>query len=216
MIKSLPTFDVSRMSVFLKSISRPSPSSIIPLSKTWKKISCTSAVGFFDFVEQDHAIRPAADGLGEHAALAVSDVSGRRALQGGNRVRFLKLAHVDRDDVLLAAVQSFGKCECRLRLADAAGAGEQKHADRFVRIVEVGSRRLNSLGDHFQGMVLADDALIECLGQIQDGRDFVLNHFSNGDSGPIGHDRRDRLLIDAGKNQRRLALQRMQLVSASR
>ena len=39
MIKSLPTLVVSKMIVFLKSISLPSPSSIIPLSNTWKKIS---------------------------------------------------------------------------------------------------------------------------------------------------------------------------------
>ena len=43
---SVPTFDVSRMTVFLKSISRPSPSSRIPLSKTWKKSSMTSGWAF--------------------------------------------------------------------------------------------------------------------------------------------------------------------------
>ena len=37
---------VSRMIVFLKSIIRPSPSSIRPLSKTWKNSSCTSGWAF--------------------------------------------------------------------------------------------------------------------------------------------------------------------------
>ena len=46
MIRSEPTFEVSRISVFLKSIRRPSPSSITPLSNTWKKISCTSGCAF--------------------------------------------------------------------------------------------------------------------------------------------------------------------------
>ena len=50
---------------------RPSPSSIHPLSNTWKNSSCTS-VGLFDFVEQDDAIRPAADRLGQHTALAIT------------------------------------------------------------------------------------------------------------------------------------------------
>ena len=35
MIVSVATLEVSRMTVFLKSISRPSPSSSMPLSKTW-------------------------------------------------------------------------------------------------------------------------------------------------------------------------------------
>ena len=46
MMRSVPTFDVSRMIVFLKSITRPSPSSIQPLSKTWKNSSCTSEWAF--------------------------------------------------------------------------------------------------------------------------------------------------------------------------
>ncbi len=45
-ISSVPTFDVSRMIVFLKSMWRPSPSSIQPLSNTWKKSSCTSECAF--------------------------------------------------------------------------------------------------------------------------------------------------------------------------
>ena len=46
MMTSVPTLVVSRISVFLKSMRRPVPSSITPLSKTWKKISCTSGWAF--------------------------------------------------------------------------------------------------------------------------------------------------------------------------
>jgi hypothetical protein len=45
-IRSVPALVVSRMSVFLKSMKRPSPSSMKPLSKTWKNISCTSGWAF--------------------------------------------------------------------------------------------------------------------------------------------------------------------------
>ncbi|MNP50897.1 hypothetical protein D3C76_1451870 [compost metagenome] len=45
-ISSVPALVVSRIRVFLKSITRPSPSSITPLSNTWKKISCTSGWAF--------------------------------------------------------------------------------------------------------------------------------------------------------------------------
>ena len=46
-------------------------------------------MGLLDLVEQDDAVRPAADGLGEHASLAVADVAGRRALEARDRVRLL-------------------------------------------------------------------------------------------------------------------------------
>ena len=46
MIVSVPALDVRMMIVFLKSISRPSPSSILPLSNTWKNSSSTSGWAF--------------------------------------------------------------------------------------------------------------------------------------------------------------------------
>ena len=42
-------------------------------------------MGLLDFVEQHDAIRPAADGLGQHAAFAVADVARRRALERARR-----------------------------------------------------------------------------------------------------------------------------------
>ena len=41
------------------------------------------AVGLFDFVEQDHAVGPAADGLGELATFFVADVARRARRSGG-------------------------------------------------------------------------------------------------------------------------------------
>jgi hypothetical protein len=46
MIVSVPAFVVSRMIVLRKSISRPSPSDITPLSNTWKNSSSTSGCAF--------------------------------------------------------------------------------------------------------------------------------------------------------------------------
>ena len=46
MMTSVPTLDVRMISVFLKSITRPVPSSIWPLSKTWKNSSWTSECAF--------------------------------------------------------------------------------------------------------------------------------------------------------------------------
>jgi hypothetical protein len=46
MIRSVPTLVVMMISEFLKSMRRPVPSSIMPLSKTWKNSSCTSGCAF--------------------------------------------------------------------------------------------------------------------------------------------------------------------------
>ena len=43
----------------------------------------TSGMRLLDFVEQHHAVRPAADLLGELAAFFVTDVARRRADQAG-------------------------------------------------------------------------------------------------------------------------------------
>ncbi len=123
------------MTVFLKSISRPSPSSSVPLSKTWKKSSSDVGVGLLDLVEQHDAVGLAADRLGQHAALAVADVAGGRALQRRDRVRLLVLRHVDRDQVALAAVEDVGQRQrrsrsCRRRWGRPAGRRRSAAAGR--------------------------------------------------------------------------------------
>ena len=74
-------------------------------------------------------------------------------------MRLLVLAHVDGDDVLLAAVQRLGQRQRGLGLADARGAGQHEHADRLARVVEARARGLDALGDHLHRVVLADHAL---------------------------------------------------------
>ena len=54
-------------------------------------------MGLLDFVEEDDAVGPAADGFGEDAAFAVADVSRGRAFEGADGMGLLELAHVDGD-----------------------------------------------------------------------------------------------------------------------
>ena len=77
-------------------------------------------VGLFHLVEQHDAVGRAPHRLGQHAAFAVADIAGRGALERGDGVRLLELAHVDGDDVLLAAVQRFGQRQRGFGLAHAA------------------------------------------------------------------------------------------------
>ncbi|EFF44644.1 hypothetical protein XAUB_12560 [Xanthomonas citri pv. aurantifolii str. ICPB 11122] len=122
-------------------------------------------VGFFDFVEQDHRVWLAPHGLGQHAAFAIADIARRRTLERGDGMRFLVFAHVDGDQVLLTAVQGFGQSECGFGLAHAGGAGQQEHADRFIRVIQAGAAGLDALGDHLHRVVLADHALGQQFGQ---------------------------------------------------
>ncbi len=55
------------------------------------------AMRLLDFIKENHAIRPAADGFGQLAAFFVTDVSRRRANQARHGVLFLIFRHVDAD-----------------------------------------------------------------------------------------------------------------------
>ena len=155
-------------------------------------------MGLLDLVEQHHRIGLAPDGLGQPPALAIADIAGRRALQCRDGVRLLELAHIDGDDVLLAAIERLRQGQRRLGLADAGGAAEHEHADRLVRIVELGAIGLDALGDHADAMPLPYHALVQCLREVEHGFDLVLDHAADRDAGPVGDDGGDRLLVDMG------------------
>ena len=94
------------------------------------------AVRLFDFVEEDHAVRAAAHGFGQSAALFVADVSRRRADQARDGVLLHELAHVDAHHRVLVVEQELGQRLAQLGLADAGGAEEQERADRPIRIAQ--------------------------------------------------------------------------------
>src|SRR3546814_13901331 len=84
----------------------------------WSSDVCSSdllvdvGVRLLDLVEEHDAVGLAPDGLGQHAALAVADIAGRRTLQGRDGMRFLELAHVDGDDILLRSEERRVGKEC--------------------------------------------------------------------------------------------------------
>ena len=91
-------------------------------------------VGFFHLVEQHHAVGVAAHGLGQHTALAIAHVAWGRAFEARHAVGFLVFAHVDGDELFLAAVQRLGQGQGGFGFAHAAGAGEQEHTFGFVGV----------------------------------------------------------------------------------
>jgi hypothetical protein len=67
------------------------------------------------------------------------------------------------------------------------------------------------LRDHLQPMLLADDALVERVGELEDRLHFVLHHAADGDARPVRNHRGHGLLVHRRKNQRALALHRVDL-----
>ena len=90
-------------------------------------------VRLLDLVEQNHAVGPAPDPFGEHAALLVADVSGRCAYQAGDVVLLHEVRHVDAHQGIFIAEQKLGQGLGRQRLADSGGPQEHERSERAPR-----------------------------------------------------------------------------------
>ena len=129
-----------------KSTVRPWPSVSRPSSSTCSRTSKTSGCAFSTSSSSTTRVRPAADGLGELAALLVADVAGRRADQPRDRVLLAVLAHVDADHRPLVVEQEVRERLGQLGLADAGRAEEQERAGRPVGVADAGPRAAYGVG----------------------------------------------------------------------
>src|SRR6266496_1111134 len=91
------------------------------------------------FVEKDDGIRAAADGFGENAAFAVTNVPRRRSFEARNRMGFLILGHVDGDDVAFSAIEKIGESQRGFRFADAARTNKHEYTHGLARIIHAGA-----------------------------------------------------------------------------
>ena len=137
---ALRMFEVMISTALRKSTVRPWPSVSRPSSSTCSSTSKTSVCAFSISSSSTTAVRPAAHGLRQLAALVVADVAGRRADQARHRVPLLVLAHVDPDHRLLVVEHELGERACELGLADTGRAEEDERADRPVGILQPGAR----------------------------------------------------------------------------
>ena len=178
----------------------------VPLVEHLEEHLVDVGVGLLHLVEQHDAVGPPPHRLGQHPALAVADVARGRALQGGDSVRLLELAHVDDDHGVVAGVEQLAEHVRRLGLADAGGSGEHEHADRLVGVVQLGAAGLDALGDRVHRVVLAHDPLLQLVGDGQDAGDLVLDHPADGDARPVAHHGRDGVGVDLGEHHGAVAL----------
>ena len=146
---------------------------------------------FFDFVEEDDAVRATAHGFGQVAALIVADVTGRCADEAGNAVFFHVFAHVEADDGFVAVEEEGSEGAAQFGFADAGRAEEKEGTDGAVRIGQSGAVTADSVCYRFDGGLLADDAGTQCAFQRQQFFFFAFEHFGDGDARPARDDLRD-------------------------
>ena len=110
-----------------------------------------------------------------------------------------------------AAVEGLRQGQAGLGLACPRGSAEHEAADWLVRVIQPGAGSLDTAGDHLQGVALANDALVQGIGELEHRRDLVLDRVPYRDPGPVGDHCDHRLGVYAGEDDRSLTLERLQL-----
>ena len=152
-------------------------------------------VGLFDFVEQDHPVRPAAHRLGQLARVVIPDVAGRRADEPRHRVALAVLRHVQTHHVLFVGEQELGQRPAQFRFAHAGGAQEDKTAVGPLGVIEAGAGAADSVGHGVDGLVLTDYPLVQMLFHVQQALGFALHQLTHRDAGPVGYQLGDVLFV---------------------
>ena len=104
--------------------------------------------------------------------------------------------HVDADHRVLRVEHELGQRAGQLGLADAGRAEEQERADRPVRVAQAGARAAQGVGHGLDGLVLADDALVQALLHVDELLDLALHEARDRDAGPAADDLGDVLGVD--------------------
>ncbi len=145
-------------------------------------------MGFLDLVQQDDLVRPAADGLGQLAALLVADVARRRPDEPADGELLHVLAHVDPDHGAVVIEQEPGQGPGQLGLAHPGRAEEQERADRAIRVAQARPGPPDGIGHGFDRLVLADDPFVQALLHVDELGRLALEQLRHRHAGPGGHD----------------------------
>ena len=119
---------------------------------------------------------------------------------------FLIFRHIDANHVFLVIEHELGQRAGQLGFADSGGTEKNKRADGPVRIFEAGAGANHRVGDGVHGLVLADDALVQMIGEPQQFFFFAFEQSRNRNAGPARHHRRNIVLVDFLLEQARAAL----------
>ena len=144
-------------------------------------------VGLFDLVKEHHAVRAAADGFGELAALIVAKVARRRAQQAGCGVLLLILRHIELEQSFFAAEPAGGKGLGKGGLAHAGGPQKEHGPHGAARLPQPGAAAPDGPGHRRHGLLLAHDLGIEAGFQLVQPFPFLLPHPLHGHAAGLRH-----------------------------
>ena len=144
-------------------------------------------VCLLDLIEQHDRVRPAADSLGQLAAVVMADVPGGCADQAADRVPFQILRHVDPNHGAFVVEQRFGQRTGQLGLADTGRTQEQETPDGPIRLAQPGAAAPDGIGDRCDRTLLADDSASQRLFQVHQLVHLSFEQPPRGDARPARH-----------------------------
>ena len=118
-------------------------------------------MGFFNFIQQQHAVRLAAHRFGQVAAFLVAHITGRCTDEPRDRMLFHELAHVDPDQMVFAVEHETGQGFAQLGFTHTRRPEKQEGAGRSIRIGQARTRAAYGVGNGGNGLVLPDHALVQ-------------------------------------------------------
>ena len=107
-----------------------------------------------------------------------------------------ELAHVQADHRVLVVEEELGEGLAQLGLPDAGRAEEEERADGAPRVLEARAGPADGVGDGDDGVVLADDALLDPVFHAEELVALAFEEARDGDAGPFGDDLGDVLVVD--------------------
>src|SRR5690625_4283709 len=155
-------------------------------------------VRLLDLVEQHDRERVPAHLLGELTTLFVADVPGWGPEQPRDSVLLRVLAHVQLDQCFLIPEQELGQRLGQLRLPHTGWAGEDERAARALGVLQPGTGTADRLGQRRDGVLLADDPLVQLVLHVQQPGGLLLGQLEHGDTGGECEHLGDELFVDLG------------------
>ena len=105
------------------------------------------------------------------------------------------LGHVELDERLFVAEHELSQRLGKQCLAHAGGPGEDERTHGAARVLHAATGATDALGDDIDGLVLADDALVQLLLQLEQALGLFLGQAGQRHAGHVGYDLGDHFLV---------------------
>src|SRR5262245_19639645 len=124
-------------------------------------------VSLLDLIKEDHRVGTSSYRFGQLPALLITDIAGWSSDQTGDRVLLLVFGHIDPDHCVFVIEQKFCQRPGQFGLSDTGRAEEDKTADGSIWVFESRARADHGFGDSGHRFVLADNAAVQLLFELQ-------------------------------------------------